>query len=442
MTTTSGPPCARTNPTAEFSSAAGAALHIGGDCLQDGPVGKVGLEIEAHCFDLRRPDAPPEVGRAHRRHRAGARTARRQRDHRRTRWRGRDSPGRRPTGRCAAIAAMRADRDGAARRVRRRRAWAWSCSAPTRCGPPHGSTPAPATARWSEFFAASGTAAAGAAMMTSTASVQVNVDAGPARRLGRPGASRARARPDDDRHLRQLASARRRVHRLAVSTASGSGASSTHARCGPVLGATATTIRPTTGRATRCGPRSCWCTTRPTCGAAGHRLGAVRRLGRRAAVLGGRRPTEADLDYHLTTLFPPVRPRGFLEIRYLDSVPDAVWPAVVFTIVDAARRSGRRRRRRRGHRVGRHGVGPCRAGRSRRPPAARRRGALRRAAAERAPAELARLRWRVLLRPVEQGRSPADDFSDRVVRARHRPGGAVDSRRRVLSLTTRHSRRD
>jgi glutamate--cysteine ligase len=50
------------------------------------------------------------------------------------------------------------------------------------------------------------------------------------------------------------------------------------------------------------------------------------------ALLGGRRPTVADLDYHLTTLFPPVRPRGFLEIRYLDSTPDDVWPAVVFTL--------------------------------------------------------------------------------------------------------------
>ncbi|PYD07412.1 ergothioneine biosynthesis glutamate--cysteine ligase EgtA, partial [Pseudomonas savastanoi pv. glycinea] len=50
------------------------------------------------------------------------------------------------------------------------------------------------------------------------------------------------------------------------------------------------------------------------------------------AVLGGRRPTEADLDYHLTTLFPPVRPRRWLEIRYLDSVPDALWPAAVFTL--------------------------------------------------------------------------------------------------------------
>ena len=58
------------------------------------------------------------------------------------------------------------------------------------------------------------------------------------------------------------------------------------------------------------------------------------------------RPTVADLDYHLTTLFPPVRPRRFLEIRYLDSVPDDVWPAVVFTLDHAARRPVRRRHRR------------------------------------------------------------------------------------------------
>ncbi len=34
-----------------------------------------------------------------------------------------------------------------------------------------------------------------------------------------------------------------------------------------------------------------------------------------------------------TTLFPPVESRQWLEIRYLDSVPDEVWPAVVFTLV-------------------------------------------------------------------------------------------------------------
>ncbi|GIH69705.1 glutamate-cysteine ligase family protein [Sphaerimonospora thailandensis] len=33
----------------------------------------------------------------------------------------------------------------------------------------------------------------------------------------------------------------------------------------------------------------------------------------------GRPPGEDDLAYHATTLFPPVRPRGWLEIRYLDA---------------------------------------------------------------------------------------------------------------------------
>jgi glutamate--cysteine ligase len=48
--------------------------------------------------------------------------------------------------------------------------------------------------------------------------------------------------------------------------------------------------------------------------------GAV-RLGRRA-------PTAADLDVHLTTLFPPVRLRGYLELRYLDMTPPRWWPAI------------------------------------------------------------------------------------------------------------------
>jgi glutamate--cysteine ligase len=39
----------------------------------------------------------------------------------------------------------------------------------------------------------------------------------------------------------------------------------------------------------------------------------------------GHRPTYADLDYHLSTLFPPVRPRGYLEIRYLDTQPGRAW---------------------------------------------------------------------------------------------------------------------
>lgn len=36
-------------------------------------------------------------------------------------------------------------------------------------------------------------------------------------------------------------------------------------------------------------------------------------------------PTRDDLDYHLTTLFTPVRPRGYLEVRYLDTQPGSDW---------------------------------------------------------------------------------------------------------------------
>jgi glutamate--cysteine ligase len=36
-------------------------------------------------------------------------------------------------------------------------------------------------------------------------------------------------------------------------------------------------------------------------------------------------PNTADLDYHLTTLFPPVRPRGYLEVRYVDTQPVGQW---------------------------------------------------------------------------------------------------------------------
>lgn len=49
------------------------------------------------------------------------------------------------------------------------------------------------------------------------------------------------------------------------------------------------------------------------------------------------RPTEDDLDYHLSTLFPPVRPRGYLEVRYLDAQDGDGWvtPAVLLAALTA-----------------------------------------------------------------------------------------------------------
>ena len=49
------------------------------------------------------------------------------------------------------------------------------------------------------------------------------------------------------------------------------------------------------------------------------------------------RPVVDDLDYHLSTLFPPVRPRGYLEVRYLDTQPGTEWiaPAAVMVALFA-----------------------------------------------------------------------------------------------------------
>lgn len=44
-------------------------------------------------------------------------------------------------------------------------------------------------------------------------------------------------------------------------------------------------------------------------------------------------PTVADLDYHLGTLFPPVRPRGYLEARWLDAQPPGEWIAPTALLV-------------------------------------------------------------------------------------------------------------
>ena len=38
-----------------------------------------------------------------------------------------------------------------------------------------------------------------------------------------------------------------------------------------------------------------------------------------------RRPTAGDLEYHLSTLFPPVRPRGHFELRMIDAQPGDGW---------------------------------------------------------------------------------------------------------------------
>ncbi|GAA2418922.1 ergothioneine biosynthesis glutamate--cysteine ligase EgtA [Actinomadura vinacea] len=53
-------------------------------------------------------------------------------------------------------------------------------------------------------------------------------------------------------------------------------------------------------------------------------------------------PRLEDFDYHLSTLFPPVRPRGWLELRMIDALPDHYWPvpvAVATALLDDPRAS-------------------------------------------------------------------------------------------------------
>ncbi|MDP8987511.1 MAG: glutamate-cysteine ligase family protein, partial [Actinomycetota bacterium] len=44
-------------------------------------------------------------------------------------------------------------------------------------------------------------------------------------------------------------------------------------------------------------------------------------------------PVLDDFEYHLGTLFPPVRPRGWLELRMIDSLPEPWWRAAAAVVV-------------------------------------------------------------------------------------------------------------
>jgi glutamate--cysteine ligase len=58
-------------------------------------------------------------------------------------------------------------------------------------------------------------------------------------------------------------------------------------------------------------------------------------------------PTIEDYRYHLSTLFPPVRPRGWLELRMLDALPGWVREVAVLTVTAACTTDASRELRRR-----------------------------------------------------------------------------------------------
>ncbi|ULE34998.1 ergothioneine biosynthesis glutamate--cysteine ligase EgtA [Mycobacterium sp. IDR2000157661] len=397
---------------AELSNAYSAALHIGGNCLTDGAVGQVGLEIEAHCFDLADPmkrpswdqltatiaDLPQLPGGSRVTVEPGGAVE----------LSGPPMPGALP-----AITAMTADRE-VLRGAFARAGLGLVLLGADPLRPPARVNPGARYRAMEMFFDASQTGAAGAAMMTSTASVQVNLDAGPrdgwadrvrlAHALGPVMIAVAANSPLLGGRFSGWRSTRQRVWSQLDS-----------ARCGPILGSSGDD------------PASEWARyalKAPVMLVNDDATGAAEPVtqwvpfadwaeGR--VLLGGRRPTQADLNYHLTTLFPPVRPRRWLEIRYLDSVPEAVWPALVFTLVtllddpQAAELAAEVTESvaTAWDRAAQIGLG------DRRLWAAAQRCVL--AAAERAPAGVQES-MQQLVRSVEQGRCPADDFADRAVK--------------------------
>ena len=393
---------------AELADSSAAAQYIADGCLVDAPVRCVGLELEGHCHDpadlYRRPgwDEIADVLKHLPALPCESKVT--------------VEPG-------GAVELSSPPADGAAAAIEamnRDQAVLRSAFADAGLGlvflgadplrPPKRINPGARYRAMEQFFRASRSGAAGAAMMTSTASIQVNLDAGPqygwaarvrlAHALGPTMIAIAANSPMLGGEFTGWVSTRQRVWGQMDS-----------ARCGPILGASGDdpgtdwaryalkapvmlVHNPDAVAVTRWVPFADWVDGR--------------------VLLGGRRPTIADLEYHLTTLFPPVRPRQWLEIRYLDTVPDAFWLAVVFTLVallddpaaadiaaeavepvatawDTAARVGLRDRRLY------KAANKCVA-----------------VAAERAPEGLTDA-MRRLVRSVEQGRCPGDDFSDQVI---------------------------
>ncbi|WIM86456.1 ergothioneine biosynthesis glutamate--cysteine ligase EgtA [Candidatus Mycobacterium wuenschmannii] len=311
----------------EFASAADAAQFVSDACLADGPVGRVGLEIEAHCFDPAEPRRRPtwdEITRVLEALPAmpgesvvtvepGGAV---------------ELSGPPALGVTDAIDAIANDQAV----LRKAFDAAGLGLVPLGADPLRPAERVNPGARYramEEFFVASHTGEAGAAMMTSTASVQVNLDAGPqsgwtervrlAHALGPVMVAISANSPLLSGNFSGWRSTRQRVWSQLDS-----------ARCGPIL--TASDEDPGTDWARYALKAPVMLVHSPEPVPVTHYLPFADWADGRE-LLGGRRPTRYDLEYHLTTLFPPVRPRQWLEIRYLDSLPADLWPAVVFTMV-------------------------------------------------------------------------------------------------------------
>jgi glutamate--cysteine ligase len=209
--------------------------------------------------------------------------------------------------------------------------------------PPRRINPRPRYRAMEQHFAATGHGAPGAVMMTCSAALQVNLQAGPepgwpermarAHRLGPTMVAISASSPWLSARDTGWKSARQRAWSGLDPRA-----------CGPVPGC----LPPDGESGAVTDPAAAWARYALRAPVAfirtrGDEMAAVgqpvpfERWASGEVRLGGRAPTAADLDTHLTTLFPPVRLRGYLELRYLDMTAPRWWPAVaavVTTLMD------------------------------------------------------------------------------------------------------------
>jgi ergothioneine biosynthesis glutamate--cysteine ligase EgtA len=175
------------------------------------------------------------------------------------------------------------------------------------------------------YFAAAGYSADAAMMMCSSASLQVNVEAGPEQGWAERVAQIHRLSPA----LLALSASSplvRGKHRGVRSERAAMWQRLDPSRCSPFV-----------GRGDPAGAWASFALAAPVmllrdpasgrCSPVRERVPLVSWLtGERP--LANRQPTLADLDLHTTTLFPPLRLRGFLELRLLDAVPARYWPGL------------------------------------------------------------------------------------------------------------------
>jgi glutamate--cysteine ligase len=200
--------------------------------------------------------------------------------------------------------------------------------------PPRRVNPRPRYRAMEEHYAATGRAESAVVMMNSTAAMQVNLEAGPengwpervarAHRLGPTLVAISASSPWLCGRDTGWKSARQRAWAGFDARA-----------CGPVPGC----VAPDSAADADLDPASAWARYALRAPVAfvrtsGDDVAAVRtpvpfeQWASGQVRLGGRPPTAADLDVHLTTLFPPVRLRGYLELRYIDMTASRWWPAI------------------------------------------------------------------------------------------------------------------